>query len=71
MIEETARLRPLPETKAPDHITIERKVNIYSAIDLYSCHYSVPCQAIGKTVNIRLYSEHLEIYGETGKLLAK
>ena len=68
--EETANLRPLPETQAPEYIVVKPRVSDRSLIDLYSCRYSVPCQAIGEEVTVRLYAEHLEVYGETGRRLA-
>ena len=60
--EERARLRPLPETAAPDYIEKEVKVSELSLISLYSNRYSVPCQVVGQKVTVRLYAEHLEVY---------
>lgn len=68
--EEIANLGPLPETPAPEYIVMKRRVSDRSLIDIYSCRYGVPCQAIGEEVTVRLYAERLEVYGETGKRLA-
>ena len=67
--EESAKLRALPQTQAPEYIVVKCRVNEHSLINLYSCRYSVPCQAIGKEVTVRIYAEHLEVYGESGKRL--
>ena len=67
--EEHASLRPLPDTPAPEHVNMKRRVDQYSCINVYSCHYSVPCRAIGKRVTVWLYAEHLEVYDEKQSLL--
>ena len=67
--EERASLRPLPETAAPEYVEMQLKVNDLSLINVYSCHYSVPCQAVGKMVTVRLYAEHLEVCSPNGHRL--
>ena len=68
--EERASLRPLPEMPAPEYIEMQRRVSPRSVINVYSCEYSVPCQAIGQKVTVRLYAERLEVYGENQLRLA-
>ena len=68
--EEQASLRPLPATAAPEYVEMQFKVNDLSLINLYSCRYSVPCQAVGKMVTVRLYAEYLEVDSENGHRLA-
>ena len=69
--EERASLRPLPATPAPEWVERQLKVNAFSLISVYSCKYSVPCQAVGQMVTVRLYAEHLEIDSPNGPRLAK
>ena len=68
--EEQASLRPLPDTAAPEYVEMQLKVNDLSLINLYSCRYSVPCKAVGQTVTVRLYAEHLEVDSKNGRRLA-
>ena len=67
--EERASLRPLPETPAPEFIEKWRTVSDRSLIEVYSCRYSVPCQAVGQRVRVRLYAERLEVYDKKGRLV--
>ena len=69
--EERASLRPLPDTPAPEYVEMKRKVNDRSVINVYSCKYSVPCQAVGQMVTVRLYAEHLEVDSQNGPRLAE
>ena len=66
---ERASLRPLPETPAPEFIEEERRVSALSLVEMSSCRYSVPCQAVGQKVRVRLYAERLEVYGKKGRLV--
>ena len=68
--EERASFRPLPETAAPEYVEKQLKVNNLSLINVYSCRYSVPCQAVGKMVTVRLYAERLEVDSQNGLRLA-
>ena len=68
--QERASLRTLPATPAPECIEMQLKVNDLSVINLYSSHYSVPCQALGQTVTVRLYAEYLEVDSQNGHRLA-
>ena len=67
--EERASLRPLPETTAPAFIERWHTVSALGLVEMSSCRYSVPCQAVGQKVRVRLYAERLEVYGKEGRRL--
>ena len=69
--EELPHLLPLPATPGPIHIELERRVQNTSFIDVYSSKYSVPCQALGQWVTVKVYAEHLEVYDEDMRLLVR
>ena len=60
--EERPRLRPLPPAPVPEYVNHRAKVRKWSTIQAAGRTYTVPSRLIGKEVQIRLYSEHLEVY---------
>ena len=57
-----ACLRPLPPAPMPEYANYQSKVRRWSTIQVAGRSYSVPSRLIGKVVQIRLYSDHLEVY---------
>ena len=60
--QEMACLRPLPPAPMPEYANYQSKVRRWSTIQVAGRSYSVPSRLIGKVVQIRLYSGHLEVY---------
>ena len=60
--EERPRLRPLPPAPVPEYVNHRARVRKWSTIQAAGRTYTVPSRLIGKEVQIRLYSEHLEVY---------
>jgi len=61
--EERAHLSPCPPPY--DSASIRRlKVNSYSFVQIDKNHYSVPEHLVGKTLKVRVYVEHVDIYAK-------
>ncbi len=60
--QEMACLRPLPPAPMPEYANYQSRVRRWSTIQVAGRSYSVPSRLIGKVVQIRLYSDHLEVY---------
>ena len=60
--QEMACLGPLPPAPMPEYANYRSKVRRWSTIQVAGRSYSVPSRLIGREVQIRLYSEHLEVY---------
>ena len=60
--QEMAWLRPLPPAPMPEYANYQSKVRRWSTVQVAGRSYSVPSRLIGKVVQIRLYSDHLEVY---------
>ena len=57
-----ACLEPLPPAPMPEYANYQSKVRRWSTVQVAGRSYSVPSRLIGKVVQIRLYSDHLEVY---------
>ena len=60
--QEMACLRPLPPAPLPEYVNYQSKVRKWSTIQVAGHSYSVPSRLIGKEVQIRLYSDRVEVY---------
>ncbi len=60
--QEMACLRPLPPAPMPEYVNYQSKVRKWSTIQVAGHSYSVPSRLIGKEVQIRLYSDWMEVY---------
>ena len=60
--QEMAWLEPLPPALMPEYANYQSKVRRWSTVQVAGRSYSVPSRLIGKVVQIRLYSDHLEVY---------
>ena len=60
--QEMACLRPLPPAPVPEYVNYRAKVRKWSTIQVAKRTYSVPSRLIGKEVQIRLYSDWVEVY---------
>ena len=60
--QEMACLEPLPPAPMPEYANYQSKVRRWSTVQVAGRSYSVPSRLIGKVVQIRLYSDHLEVY---------
>ena len=60
--QEMACLRPLPPAPMPEYANYQSKVRRWSTIQVAGRSYSVPSRLIGKVVQTRLYSDHVEVY---------
>ena len=60
--QEMACLRPLPPAPLPEYVNYQSKVRKWSTIQVAGHSYSVPSRLIGKEVQIRLYSDWVEVY---------
>lgn len=59
---ERQHLRPLPPAPVPEYTTYRTRVRKWSTIRVTNRSYSVPSHLIGIEVEVRQYSEHLEVY---------
>lgn len=62
-------LKPLPLLPFEVFDRTQAKVYPNSHISYHKNYYSVPYQQIGKTVNLRIYADHLDIYDPEQNLL--
>ena len=60
--QEMACLRPLPPAPMPEYANYQSKVRRWTTIQVAGRSYSVPSRLIGREVQIRLYSDHVEVY---------
>jgi len=61
LLEERARLRPLPSTAIPSYTRYESKVRRWSTIRVAHRTYSVPARLMGHTVEARVYADVVEV----------
>ena len=61
-LEQEMAYRPLPPAPMPEYANYQSKVRRWSTVQVAGRSYSVPSRLIGKVVQIRLYSDHLEVY---------
>ena len=59
---ERHHLRPLPPAPVPEYANYRCRVRRWSTIRVANRTYSVPSRLIGMEVDIRLYSDHIEVY---------
>ena len=59
---ERHHLRPLPPAPVPEYANYRARVRRWSTIRVANRTYSVPSRLIGMEVDIRLYSDHIEVY---------
>ena len=59
--EELARMAPLPTTRLSEHRAEQVGVSVFSTVRVGHNAYSVPSRLIGERVEVRLYSEKVEI----------
>ena len=67
---ERSHLRPLPPSPIPEYINYWVRVRKWSTISVCNKRYSVPSRLIGMEVEVRLYSDHLEVYYQ-GQLMER
>ena len=60
--EELKVLRPLPQRRMNDYVTLEATVSSSSTISIQNNVYSVHSRLIGERVQIKIFVEHLEVY---------
>ena len=59
---EMACLRPLPPAPMPEYVNYQARVRKWSTIQVAKRTYTVPSRLIGQEVQVRLYSEWVEVY---------
>ena len=59
---EYPHLRALPPAPVPEYTSYSAKVHKWSTIRVDSRTYSVPSRLIGVEVDVRLYTDHVEVY---------
>ena len=59
---ERHHLRPLPPAPVPEYANYRARVRKWSTIRVANRTYSVPSRLIGMEVDVRLYSDHIEVY---------
>ena len=59
---EYPHLRALPSAPVPEYVSYRAKVRKWSTIRISNSTYSVPSRLIGVTVDVRLYTDHVEVY---------
>ena len=52
----------LPSAPVPEYVSYRAKVHKWSTIRVSNRTYSVPSRLIGVTVDVRLYTDHVEVY---------
>ena len=60
--QERPHLRPLPPAPMPEYVNYRARVRKWSTIQAAGRTYTVPSRIIGKEVQVRLYSDWLEVY---------
>lgn len=61
LLEERARLHPLPSSPIPSYTSYESKVRCWSTIRVAHRTYSVPARLMGHTVDARVYPDIVEV----------
>jgi hypothetical protein len=61
LVDERARLHPLPSSPIPSYTTYYPKVRRWSTIRVAHRTYSVPARLMGHTVDVRVYADRLEV----------
>lgn len=61
-VEELEKMGPLPLTRLSEHRTEQVGVSVFSTIRVGRNTYSVPSRLIGERVEVRLYSERVEVF---------
>ncbi len=59
---EYPHLRELPPAPVPEYVSYSVRVHKWSTIRVNSRTYSVPSRLIGVMVDVRLYTDHVEVY---------
>ena len=59
---EYPHLRALPPAPVPEYVSYSAKVHKWSTIRVDSRTYSVPSRLIGVEVDVRVYTDHVEVY---------
>ena len=59
---EYAHLRALPPAPVPEYVSYRTRVRKWSTIRVNNRTYSVPSRLIGVEVDVRLYTDHVEVY---------
>ena len=59
---ERRHLRPLPPAPVPEYVNYRLRVRKWSTIRVANRTYSVPSRLIGVVVDVRLYSDQIEVY---------
>ena len=59
---ERRHLRPLPSAPVPEYVNYRLRVRKWSTIRVANRTYSVPSRLIGMIVDVRLYSDQIEVY---------
>ena len=59
---EYPHLRALPPAPVPEYVSYSSRVRKWSTIRVDSRTYSVPSRLIGVMVDVRLYTDHVEVY---------
>ena len=59
---EMACLRPLPPAPMPEYVNYQARVRKWSTIQVAKRTYTVPCRLIGQEVQVRLYSDRVDVY---------
>ena len=55
-------LRPLPPAPMPEYVNYQARVRKWSTIQVAKRTYTVPCRLIGQEVQVRLYSDRVDVY---------
>ena len=67
--EEQSLLIRLPEQRYPVHEDAVRLVDLDATLSIFGTRYSVPAALGGKSVAVRLFSEHYEVQGPQGQIV--
>ena len=59
---EHTHLRALPPAPVPEYVSYRSRVRKWSTIRVNSRTYSVPSRLIGVEVDVRLYTDHVDVY---------
>ena len=59
---EYPHLRSLPPSPMPEYASYRTRVRKWSTIRVINSTYSVPSRLIGMEVDVRLYTDHVEVY---------
>ncbi len=62
LAQEYPHLRALPPAPVPEYVSYRAKVRKWSTVRVNSRTYSVPSRLIGVVVDVRLYTDHVEVH---------